>query len=211
MAAPVGSAPELPHDLVESDTEPGEYPDLSSVSQTELRKVPEPEAVARELNGDLYAPSFRQLQIKQDRYHEFYNGVIRATRSKHQTELRRGSIASIKSATNSLLRAFGYIIWKPGSDWLIGNEELKEGEARLEYRKGKSEHVDDRYVAVLLMMLMMMMFSRLQITDSMLLSQSGSTRSSNPSGIRCGTSSSCCAEHILPVEVGGDLADQPLP
>ncbi|EXJ54430.1 hypothetical protein A1O7_09769 [Cladophialophora yegresii CBS 114405] len=95
-----------------------------------LRNISEAKIVATERYGDLYAPIFRQLQIRPDKYYDFHNGVIRVVRRKQQAEIRRATDASIKATTDYLLRAFGYIIWASGSAWLLDDKDLDEGEAR---------------------------------------------------------------------------------
>ena len=124
-------------------------PDLSALHGNDLRKVTEITAVALEGDGELYAPIFRQLQIRPDKYYEFHNGVIRVIRNKHSGEIRRGSDASIKTTTSYLLRAFGYIIWKAGSNWLLDQKDLDEGETRLVYLKGAHNDPDARYGSTL--------------------------------------------------------------
>ncbi|ETI20477.1 hypothetical protein G647_08514 [Cladophialophora carrionii CBS 160.54] len=118
-------------------------PDLSTVPGNGLRKLSEVNIVATERYGDLYAPIFRQLQIRPDKYHDFHNGVIRVVRRKQQAEIRRATGASIKTTTDYLLRAFGYIVWTPNSEWLLDEKDLDEGEARLLYWKNKA--VDPRF------------------------------------------------------------------
>ena len=120
-------------------------PDLSAIAGNDLRKVPEITAVTLESDGNLYAPIFRQLQIRAEKYYEVHNGVIRVIRNKHAREISRGSDASIRAATGYLLRAFGHIIWKAGSTWLIEAKDLDEGEARLAFQKGRTQDADARY------------------------------------------------------------------
>ena len=68
----------------------------------------------------------------------FYNGVIRYMRNKNiaTADIKRCSAASLKNITTLLLRAFGYIVWPGGSDWLLDEADLEEGEARLVYMRG---------------------------------------------------------------------------
>ena len=113
--------------------------DLTAVPGAQLRRRAEKKVIAAEENGNFYAPIFRQLQIRPDKYHSFHNGVIRVIRNKHEVEVRRGTDAGIRIVSAFLLRGFGYIVWKEGSDWLLDDSAL-EGEERLVYVKG--EHQD---------------------------------------------------------------------
>jgi hypothetical protein len=122
-------------------------PDLSMVAGNGLRQLTEGTVVVTERNGDLYAPIFRQLQIRSDKHYDFHNGVVRVIRKKRHAEIRRATDASLRLTTSQLLRAFGYIIWKPNSEWLLDDKDLDEGEARLVYRKNKEHAYDDRYEA----------------------------------------------------------------
>jgi hypothetical protein len=117
-------------------------PDLSMVAGNGLRRVNEGTVVVTERNGDLYAPIFRQLQIRPDKYYEFHEHVVRRVRKKHHAEIRRATEPSLRLTTSHLLRGFGYTIWKPNSEWLLDDKDLDKGEARLMYCKNK-EHDDD--------------------------------------------------------------------
>ncbi|KAI1612982.1 hypothetical protein EDD36DRAFT_252180 [Exophiala viscosa] len=119
-------------------------PDLRTLDANQLSKVPEAEVRAIEGSGQTYSDIFRRLQIRPDKYQEFYNGVVRFERNKHVAELKRGSDASLTSTSRILLRAFGYIIWAPDSQWLIDDSILSEGEVRLTYsRKLGPDHPDN--------------------------------------------------------------------
>jgi hypothetical protein len=122
-----------------------EVPDLSDVPGSELRKLTEALICRAEFDGHVYAPVFRQLQIRPDRYYDFHNGVVRVIRVKHSDEIKRSSDASIKNLAGLMLRAFGYIVWAPKSTWLLDETELEEGEARLVYLKGRTHVPDERY------------------------------------------------------------------
>ena len=123
-------------------------PDLSTVDANQLAKVPEVEVRDTERSGQIYSDIFRRLQIRPDKYEEFYNGVLRFERNKHVAEVKRGTAASLTSVSRTLMRAFGYIVWAPSSEWLIDNSVLSEGEVRLTYsRKLGPDHPDNaRYV-----------------------------------------------------------------
>ncbi|OAL36746.1 hypothetical protein AYO20_04078 [Fonsecaea nubica] len=120
------------------------FPDLSSVPGNELRKLTDTTIVSVELNGEIYAPIFRQMQIRADRYQQFHSGVIRVIRNRHHKLIQRGSDSSLKNVTEFLIRAFAYIIWKPGSEWVLADTDLEEGEAKLIYIKGKNNILDER-------------------------------------------------------------------
>lgn len=145
----MASPDELPP---ESDlaTPPPQTPfilDLSTIPGNNLRRLPEVTVVGLESDGEFYSRIFRQLQIRPDKHQDFHNGVIRVIRNKHHAQVKRGSDASRKTLTELLLRAFGYIIWKVDSEWLIDRSNLEEGETRLSYLKadkGRAEH--HRYV-----------------------------------------------------------------
>ncbi|KIV83211.1 hypothetical protein PV11_05258 [Exophiala sideris] len=146
----------LPTAAAEANTTPPpspkpSIPDLSSLDANQLSKVPEYEARAIESSGEVYSDIFRRLQIRPDKYEEFYNGVLRFERNKHVAEVKRGTAASLTSVSRTLLRAFGYIVWAPSSEWLIDNSVLSEGEVRLTYsRKLGPDHPDnDRFYPIL--------------------------------------------------------------
>ena len=120
-------------------------PDLAAVPANELRKLTEMTVVPVEGNGDLYAPSFRELQVREEKYFDFHNGVVRVIRNKHHEQVKRCTDYSVRHLTDLVLRAFGYIVWSTGSEWLIDEDELDEGEARLVYRKGRNQVPDSRY------------------------------------------------------------------
>ncbi|KAJ9614000.1 hypothetical protein H2200_002136 [Cladophialophora chaetospira] len=120
-----------------------DIPDLSSVPGSELRRLTENIAASIEgHDGAIYHSIYRQLQIRPDKYYDFNNGVVRFTRNKHFAEIRKGTNAGIRMATGLLLRGFGFKVWRKGSDWLIDESELDEGEARFVYER-KKEHVPD--------------------------------------------------------------------
>ena len=108
-------------------------PDLSALSAAELRKVPDATARQFEQDGQFYSTILRQLQIRPDRYTQFYNGVLRPNRNKHDLDIKRCSSASLKNVTGMLLRGYGYIVWKANTPWLLEQSELEEGEVRLVY------------------------------------------------------------------------------
>ncbi|OQV10256.1 hypothetical protein CLAIMM_14281 [Cladophialophora immunda] len=91
-----------------SQPQPSSSPDLSSVPGNELRKLTDSVIIAAESNGGLYAPIFRQLQIRADKQQDFHSGVIRVIRNRHHKLIQRASDASLKSLTDFLLRAFGH-------------------------------------------------------------------------------------------------------
>ncbi|KIW25357.1 uncharacterized protein PV07_08542 [Cladophialophora immunda] len=132
-----------------SQPQPSSSPDLSSVPGNELRKLTDSVIIAAESNGGLYAPIFRQLQIRADKQQDFHSGVIRVIRNRHHKLIQRASDASLKSLTDFLLRAFGYIIWKADSDWVLDKTDLDEGEAKLIYVKGRHNVPDCRFHPIL--------------------------------------------------------------
>jgi hypothetical protein len=110
----------------------------------ELRKLPEASARVSEAHGLLYAAAFRRLQIRPDKHAEFYNGVVRVIRNKHHAQIKRGSDSSFKFISERLLRAFGYIVWVPNSDWLLPDDQLADGEVKLLYSRPKArQKVED--------------------------------------------------------------------
>lgn len=112
-------------------------PDLDSIPGHGLRKLPLFEVREREDHGLLYTKFFRELQIRPAKYDDFYDGVIQFSRNKHLADIKLCSNASIKRLTDLLLRAFGYIVWKEGSDWLLEETELAEGEVTLVHVRGE--------------------------------------------------------------------------
>jgi hypothetical protein len=78
-----------------------------------------------------YADLFRTLQIRPDHYERFLDGVLKVLRTKHIKELQRGTDASIKHLSSLVVRGYRTIIWRMGSEWLVGDGELERGEERL--------------------------------------------------------------------------------
>ncbi|OAP54639.1 hypothetical protein AYL99_11087 [Fonsecaea erecta] len=124
-------------------------PNLSSVPGSELRKLTDAVIVAAESNGELYAPIFRRLQIRPEKYQIFHSGVVRVIRNRHHKLIQRASDASLRNMTELLLRAFGYIVWKADSEWLLSGPELDQGEDRLVYVRGKDHLTDPRFYPIL--------------------------------------------------------------
>ncbi len=121
-------------------------PDLSTISSGGLRKLTENVVAAIEgHDGSLYHPLYRQLQVKPAKYYDFNNGVVRHIRNKHFVDIKRGSDASIKSISGLVLRGFGHEVWRAGSDWLLEDKDLDEGEVRIVYDRRKLEDPDPRY------------------------------------------------------------------
>ncbi|KIW93136.1 uncharacterized protein Z519_05741 [Cladophialophora bantiana CBS 173.52] len=148
MASP--ESPDELHAESETDTHRPQPPftpitDLSIVPGTELRKLTDNIIVVAESGGKLYAPIFRQLQIRPDKHQDFHNGVIRVIRNKHYKQIQRASDRSLKNVTDLLVRAFGYIIWKTSSEWVLDETDLDEEEAKLVYVRGKNQTPDTRY------------------------------------------------------------------
>lgn len=142
---PPSSATPTPYAGAETASKPWEtLTDLASVDGNHLSRLPETEVRAKELSGQLYSDIFRRLQIRPGKYEDFYNGVVRFIRNKHVAEIKRGTNASFTYTSRLLLRAFGYIVWPPGSEWLIDDADLSAGEVRLTYsRKKETAHQDD--------------------------------------------------------------------
>lgn len=123
----------------EESSDRDSLPDLTDIEARHLRKTPNHEVKTTERQGLLYSDFYRQLQLKPQKYLEFYNGVIWLLRYNHIEEIQRGTPAGYRAFTNRLLRGYGYIIWPsnsaPTSEWLIDGEDLYEGEVRLTYVK----------------------------------------------------------------------------
>lgn len=123
----------------EESSDRDSLPDLTDIEARHLRKTPNHEVKTTERQGLLYSGFFRQLQLKPQKYLEFYNGVIWPLRYNHIEEIQRGTPAGYRAFTNRLLRGYGYIIWPsnsaPTSEWLIDVEDLDEGDVRLTYVK----------------------------------------------------------------------------
>ncbi|KAK5551240.1 hypothetical protein LTR46_010722 [Exophiala xenobiotica] len=111
-------------------------PDLSFIEKGQLRKVPDAQVRLIEQHGQLYRDIFRELQLKQRKQFNFWDGVLRVLRSNHYDELQRGTASVYKLFSNRLLRGYGTIVWVTQADeWLIDAVELREGEDRLTYKK----------------------------------------------------------------------------
>ncbi|KAL2433768.1 hypothetical protein ABEF95_010423 [Exophiala dermatitidis] len=117
--------------------------DLTDVPNTLLRKVPEKDVRAAELEGQYYHPIMRQLQIRPDQFDRFYNGVIRHIRNKHTEEIKRNTDASHRQLTTLLLRGFGYLIWTSGSEWTLDDNDLEPGEVRMTHVRGEGKENDE--------------------------------------------------------------------
>ncbi|KIX96628.1 uncharacterized protein Z520_07894 [Fonsecaea multimorphosa CBS 102226] len=141
--------PEPDPDVHGSQFHLSSFADLRGVPGTELRKLTDIAIIAAESNGELYAPIFRQLQIRADKYQDFHSGVIRILRNKHHKIIQRGTDASVRDMTDFLLQGFGYIIWKADSDWVLDETDLDEGEAKLIYVKGRNNVPDSRFYPIL--------------------------------------------------------------
>lgn len=109
--------------------------DLTETAAQNLRKLSDKDARIREQNGNLYAHHFRQLQIKPEKYHNFYEGSLRVLRNKHIDLLKRGSPASIRQLTDLFVRGNGYLVWTENSIWQLDNSQLDKGEIRLTYQR----------------------------------------------------------------------------
>ncbi|EXJ82392.1 hypothetical protein A1O3_06205 [Capronia epimyces CBS 606.96] len=118
-------------------------PDLGDTPSAQLRKVRDQIVKNLESGGELYFDIFRSLQITRDGYQRFFDGVIRVIRNKHMDDLKRGTEASLQHLTDLTLRAFGYIVWTPGSPWLIHDDELPEDEVRLMHVRGAGKENDE--------------------------------------------------------------------
>ncbi|EHY61007.1 hypothetical protein ABEF92_004005 [Exophiala dermatitidis] len=118
-------------------------PDLVDVPNTLLRKVPEKDVRAAELEGQYYHPIMRQLQIRPDQFDRFYNGVIRHIRNKHTEEIKRNTDASHRQLTTLVLRGFGYIIWTAGSEWTLDDNDLEPDEVRLTHVRGEGKENEE--------------------------------------------------------------------
>ncbi|KIW14754.1 hypothetical protein PV08_07538 [Exophiala spinifera] len=117
-------------------------PDLGNIEARHLRRTSNHEARTLERQGLLYTDLYRQLQLRPERYLEFYTGVLWPLRYNHLEEVQRGTPAGHRALTNRLLRRYGDTIWPAtsttGSGWLIDDAELNEGEVRLKYVKPPS-------------------------------------------------------------------------
>jgi hypothetical protein len=80
---------------------------------------------------DDYADLFRNLQLRPELYERFSDGVLKVIRQKNIKELQRGTDASIRHLSSLVLRGYRTIVWKEGSEWLLEDSELDEGEERL--------------------------------------------------------------------------------
>jgi hypothetical protein len=80
---------------------------------------------------DDYADLFRNLQLRPELYERFLDGVLKVIRQKNIKELQRGTVASIRHLSSLVLRGYRTIVWKGGSEWLLDDSELDEGEERL--------------------------------------------------------------------------------
>lgn len=109
--------------------------DLTETAAQSLRKLSDKDARIREQNGNLYAHHFRQLQIKPEKYYNFYDRSLRVLRNKHIDLLKRGSPASIRQLTDLFVRGNGYLVWTENSIWQLDNSELDNGEIRLTYQR----------------------------------------------------------------------------
>jgi hypothetical protein len=82
-------------------------------------------------SADDYTDLFRSLQLQPELYERFLDGVLKVIRQKNIKELQRGTDASIRHLSSLVLRGYRTIVWKEGSEWLLGDLELDEGEERL--------------------------------------------------------------------------------
>ena len=128
-----------------SDAEMPDAEDDGNQGQTYVSRPKASEIRARKVSEldesvEDYEEFFQQLQIKPERYQEFFDGIIYVIRQKHLNDLRRGTAASIKSLTNFLLRGYGYVAWPPSSTWLVKDP----GEERLVHVRGGT---NDRYAS----------------------------------------------------------------
>ncbi|KAK5053210.1 hypothetical protein LTR84_002184 [Exophiala bonariae] len=114
--------------------------DLTDVPGTQLRKLNQGQASEKEHQGAIYKDLYRQLQITPALHDRFYLQVLRIVRNKHIDDLKRGSEASIRTLTDLLLRGFGGHVWEEYKGWLLPVDQLDEGEERLNYVRGDSEH-----------------------------------------------------------------------
>jgi len=80
---------------------------------------------------DDYADLFRNLQLRPEFYERFSDGVLKVIRQKNIKELQRGTDASIRHLSSLVLRGYRTIVWKKGSEWLLEDSELDQGEERL--------------------------------------------------------------------------------
>lgn len=82
-------------------------------------------------SADNYTDLFRSLQLQPELYERFLDGVLKVIRQKNIKELHRGTDASIRHLSSLVLRGYRTIVWKEGSEWLLEDLELDEGEERL--------------------------------------------------------------------------------
>lgn len=81
-----------------------------------------------------YLDIFQELQIDSMFHGVFWSSVIYRYRqgSRHAPLLKRGTVASIRTMSDDILRAYGWRIWGEKSGW---RSKLVEGEERLLYHK----------------------------------------------------------------------------
>lgn len=106
-------------------------PGLGHLGTTQLR-LRTGERTIETINN--YLDIFQELQIDPTFQGVFWSGVICRYRqgSRHAPLLKRGTVASIKTMTDDVLRAYGGRIWGPNSGWRSG---LAAGEEMLLYDK----------------------------------------------------------------------------
>ena len=81
--------------------------------------------------ADDYTDLFRALQIRPELHERFLEGVLKVIRNKHIKELQKGSEAGIRQLTKLVMRGYRNIVWKERSEWLLGEEDLDDGEEKL--------------------------------------------------------------------------------
>lgn len=208
-----GATTETPdEDMADKSSSSGEssdcdsLPDLAGIEARHLRRASNHDAKTVERQGLVYTDMYRQLQLKPQKYLEFYNGVLWPLRYNHLEEIQRGTPAGYKAFTNRLLRGYGYIIWPDGpSEWLMDEADLDEGEVRLKYvkpsgRAGASTVPENaRYVLAF----------RYIFSATFLTPQTDSAPSSTLSGRGCGTQFSLDAHKppLLPIDESEDASE----
>ena len=101
----------------------GDRPKGSTLRQRHQRNINE--------SVDDYADLFRNLQLRPEFYERFSDGVLKVIRQKNIKDLQRGTDASIRHLSSLVLRGYRTIVWKKGSEWLLEDLELDQGEERL--------------------------------------------------------------------------------
>lgn len=125
--------------------------DIDSFSNKHLRRKPEHKIKELEQSGLAYAESLTRLQIRPAVQQKFWeDNRVRSWRDKHALELlKNGNDGSLRTLSETFLRAFGQLTWHNNRGWLFEKEQL-DGEQELRYKqpKERQEGDHDRLVKV---------------------------------------------------------------